>query len=199
MYHPQIIVSFLLTLSSGIVADRIPNDRILWGRKGTPTSLIQRVAAVSSTVPTSTLVADGSCKNGQFTRSCWGNGYSIATDFDEKWPTTGVTRTYNFELTNVTCAPDGISRDCLLINGQYPGPLITANWGDTIVVNLKNSAAHNGTGLHYHGIRQLHTNEMDGAMGLTECPLAPGDTKQYKFQATQVNVPKKLRLIVSNS
>jgi multicopper oxidase len=187
MFFASSVLSVILTFTSGVAAEILPGDHILWGRGGTPTSLVKRAVASTSAAPSSTLVADGSCKNGAFTRSCWGNGYSISADFDHKWPTTGVTRTYNFEVTNTTCAPDGISRDCLLVNGQYPGPVVTANWGDTIIVNLKNSALHNGTGLHWHGVRQLNTNDMDGANGLTECPLAPGDTKTYKFQATQVS------------
>jgi len=34
-------------------------------------------------------------------------------------------------------------------------------------------------------MRQLGSNEMDGVNGVTECPLAPGQTKTYRFQATQ--------------
>lgn len=43
----------------------------------------------------------------------------------------------------------------------------------------------NGTGIHFHGIRQYQTNTEDGVNGLTECPLAPGDTKTYTWTATQ--------------
>ena len=43
----------------------------------------------------------------------------------------------------------------------------------------------NGTSMHWHGIRQLHTNAMDGTNGLTECPIAPGQSSTYTFQATQ--------------
>lgn len=43
----------------------------------------------------------------------------------------------------------------------------------------------NGTGIHWHGIRQLNTVQYDGVPGITECPLAPGETKTYKFLATQ--------------
>jgi FtsP/CotA-like multicopper oxidase with cupredoxin domain len=43
----------------------------------------------------------------------------------------------------------------------------------------------NGTGIHWHGIRQLGTCPQDGVPGITECPLAPGDTKTYTWKATQ--------------
>ena len=93
-------------------------------------------------------VTDSSCTNGQFTRACWGDGFSIATDFDLKFPTTGNTVTYNLEITNATCNPDGgPSKWCTLVNGQFPGPVIRATWGDHLVINVKNSMQHNGTSM----------------------------------------------------
>lgn len=98
--------------------------------------------------------ADGSCTHGPYTRACWKNGYSIATDFDEKFPTTGNTVTYDLEVTNGTCNPDGNGdRVCLLFNNQYPGPVIRATWGDNLVINVKNSMQDNGTSIHWHGVR----------------------------------------------
>lgn len=86
---------------------------------------------------TSTRVPDAACTNGPLTRSCWQNGYSVATDFDLKFPTGGATITYNLEITNGTCNPDGNGpRLCLLVNGQYPGPTIRATWGDNLVSGL---------------------------------------------------------------
>ena len=150
-------------------------------------SLVSKASSTSTTVSgTSTKVADTSCTNGPHSRACWGDGYSISTDFDEKWPTTGKSVSYTLELTNTTCNPDGNGeRDCLLVNNQLPGPTIYANWGDTVSVTVKNSLPNNGTSIHWHGVRQLNTNTQDGTNGLTECPLAPGDTKTYSFKATQ--------------
>lgn len=166
----------------------IPEDHKLWGQGGRPSGmkLMPRQTSSAASPATTTAVADSSCKNGAFTRSCWSNGYSLATDFDTKWPTTGVTVKYNLEITNTTCNQDGHGEKlCMLINNQYPGPTITANWGDYIQVTVKNSLQDNGTTIHWHGIRQLDTNTMDGVPGITECPIAPGDTKVYTFQATQ--------------
>ncbi|KAF2020697.1 multicopper oxidase [Aaosphaeria arxii CBS 175.79] len=130
--------------------------------------------------------AGPSCTNGPGTRGCWSPGFSIDTDFDAEWPTTGVTVTYDLELTGGTCDPDGSGpQPCQVFNGQYPGPLIEANWGDYIQVNVKNSLTDNGTALHFHGMRMLNNCPTDGVPGITECPLAPGDTKTYTFQATQ--------------
>ena len=59
------------------------------------------------------------------------------------------------------------------------------DWGDILSITVKNSMTGNGTSVHWHGIRQLNTNTMDGVGGITECPLAPGDTKTYTFHCTQ--------------
>jgi hypothetical protein len=45
-------------------------------------------------------------------------------------PNTGVTRYYDFTVAYKKIAPDGVSKNGLLVNGQFPGPLIEANWGD---------------------------------------------------------------------
>ena len=29
-------------------------------------------------------------------------------------------------------APDGVAKDMIVVNGQFPGPTIEANWGDWI-------------------------------------------------------------------
>ncbi|GAB7364083.1 hypothetical protein MBLNU230_g4635t1 [Neophaeotheca triangularis] len=130
--------------------------------------------------------ADSACKNGPYTRMCWENGFSVATDFDQKFPLTGNTVTYDLEIKNTTCNPDGMEeRTCLMINDQYPGPTIRATWGDDVVVNVKNSMQDNGTSIHWHGVRQYHTTGDDGVGGITECAIAPGDTKTYRFTATQ--------------
>ena len=123
--------------------------------------------------------------NGPKSRSCWKNGFNISTDFDVNWPETGVTRKYDFEITNGTAAPDGTPRITFLINGQYMGPTIFADWGDYVEVTVTNKLQNNGTGIHWHGLRQLNNNWEDGVPGLTECPLAPGQTKTYRWQATQ--------------
>lgn len=43
----------------------------------------------------------------------------------------------------------------------------------------------NGTSIHWHGIRQLNSMHMDGVNGVTQCPLAPGDSFTYSFKALQ--------------
>ncbi|KAF2642709.1 hypothetical protein P280DRAFT_396548 [Massarina eburnea CBS 473.64] len=154
---------------------------------GRPSTLAKRATTTSATSTSTSKVADAACTNGPYTRTCWSSGFSAATDFDAKWPVTGKTVSYSFELVNSTCDPDGSgsSRPCQLFNGQLPGPTVRANWGDTISVTLTNKLTTNGTGIHWHGIRQLNTGDQDGVPGITECPLAPGQSKTYTWLATQ--------------
>jgi FtsP/CotA-like multicopper oxidase with cupredoxin domain len=90
---------------------------------------------------------------------------------------------YSLDLTECEVAPDGISRKALCVNGQYPGPLLEASWGDEVIIHVTNSMTRNGTSVHWHGIRQKFTNEMDGVVGLTQCALAPGQSMTYKWTA----------------
>ncbi|KAI0421309.1 multicopper oxidase [Xylaria grammica] len=116
--------------------------------------------------------------------NCWGN-YSLSTNWYEEAPDTGVIREYWFELVNKTLAPDGVERMTLSINGSIPGPTIEADWGDTVVVHVKNSMANNGTSIHWHGIRQMNSTDQDGVASITQCPVAPGDSTTYRWRATQ--------------
>jgi hypothetical protein len=50
------------------------------------------------------------------TRSEWCD-YSIDVDPADDVPDTGVTREYWLELTDVTVAPDGVSRSAMAVNG----------------------------------------------------------------------------------
>lgn len=124
--------------------------------------------------------------NTNTTRSEWCD-YSLTTDYYTTYPDTGVTREYYFTLEEVTIAPDGFSRTAYSINGSFPGPTITADWGDTVIVHVTNSltAAQNGTSIHFHGIRQRNTNQMDGVTSVTQCPTAPGSSYTYTWKAEQ--------------
>lgn len=75
-------------------------------------------------------------------------------------------------------------RPLLVINGQYPGPLIRANRGDRLLINLKNQLS-NGTSMHWHGLFQNSTNWMDGTVGVTQCAIPPGTTFLYNFTVEQ--------------
>lgn len=82
-------------------------------------------------------------------------------------------------------APDGVSKATMTVNGQYPGLMMEANWGDDVEVRVCNRLTSNGTGIHFHGPRQLNTNYADGTVSQTECAPAPGDCHTYRWKATQ--------------
>ncbi|KAH0014443.1 laccase precursor, partial [Aureobasidium melanogenum] len=186
MHLGSFTASCLLALAS-VTSASAPARKYLWGRDQMGKMVRRQTSSTSSAaVSTSTLVADSSCSNGPYTRACWTDGYSIATDFDQKFPSTGKTVSYNLEITNTTCNPDGAhEQQCLLFNGQLPGPVIRASWGDTLSITVTNSMQNNGTSIHWHGIRQYNTPGMDGVNGISECALAPGETKTYVFHCTQ--------------
>ena len=66
-------------------------------------------------------------------------------------------------------------------NGQYPGPLIRANRGSTVVVRVTNEIDL-PTSVHWHGVRV--DNRFDGVPGLTQAPIERGESFTY-----EVHVP----------
>ncbi|RDW92183.1 hypothetical protein BP5796_01577 [Coleophoma crateriformis] len=139
-------------------------------------------AAPSVTLPSKPL--GKRCVNSASDRSCWGD-YDLSTNYYDEAPDTGVTREYWLTLSNTTAAPDGVSRNVLLVNGTFPGPTLFADWGDTVKVHVYNGLTHNGSTIHFHGIRQNYTNQNDGVASITQCPTAPGESTTYEWRATQ--------------
>lgn len=89
--------------------------------------------------------------NSASSRSRWGQ-HNVDTDYENVIPDTGVTREYWLDLIQVTLSPDGIPRNVMTINGTMPGPTLTADWGDFIVVHVRNSLfeSQNGTSIHWY-------------------------------------------------
>ncbi|KAM0432248.1 hypothetical protein ACHAPT_004786 [Fusarium lateritium] len=116
------------------------------------------------------------------------NGYPWSTltshtNYYEEHPNTGVIRRYDFSVSRGTIAPDGYELDVILVNGQFPGPTIEANWGDTIQVTVSNDIEDEGLALHWHGLLQKKTPWEDGVPGVTQCPIPPGESFTYQFVA----------------
>ncbi|KAJ5887795.1 hypothetical protein N7495_007836 [Penicillium taxi] len=120
------------------------------------------------------------------TRQKWCD-YDIHTDYNEVVPNTGVTREYWLSLNEVTVSPDGVARSAMAVNGSIPGPTIFADWGDNVIVHVTNNltTSHNGTSVHWHGMRQNYTNQNDGVTAITQCPTAPGSSYTYRWRAVQ--------------
>lgn len=115
----------------------------------------------------------------------WGNR-NVGTNYydNSQVPNTGVTRHYDWTLSKGQCAPDGVTIDCALVNNQFPGPTVEANWGDWIEVKVTNNFTDEGAAIHWHGFLQKGTQYMDGVPGYGQCPIAPGSEFTYRFQAS---------------
>lgn len=88
---------------------------------------------------------------------------------------------YDWNITWVTAAPDGYSRPVIGINGQWPCPQVDVNMGDRVIFNIYNGLGNQSTSMHWHGIHQRGTTEMDGSSGTNQCPIAPGVSFTYDF------------------
>lgn len=98
-------------------------------------------------------------------------------------PNTGVTRYYDWTISETTGAPDGVENKLLLVNGQFPGPTVEANWGDWVEIKVYNNLTDEGASLHWHGLLQQETPWMDGVPGYGQCPIAPGSEFTYRYRA----------------
>ncbi|KAK4125803.1 multicopper oxidase [Parathielavia appendiculata] len=124
-------------------------------------------------------------------RTCWlrrGDEYiDINTDYEDPAEVPqGKLRRFHLEVSEQPISPNGMTMEHgKIFNRRYPGPWIEACWGDTIESTVKNNLRWNGTSVHWHGIRQFRSFQHDGVNGITECPIAPGDSFTYRFRALQ--------------
>ena len=86
--------------------------------------------------------------------------------------------TLDLEAGLVTRMIDGHPMTMFGFNGQYPGPLIRVTQDSTITVNFRNRLDL-PTAVHWHGIRL--DNQYDGVPGVTQPPVNPGDSFQYRI------------------
>ncbi|KAM3073541.1 hypothetical protein ACMFMG_004565 [Clarireedia jacksonii] len=93
-------------------------------------------------------------------------------------------RQFDLTLTWEKAAPAGVTRDIIMINGHFPGPLIEVNEGDDVWVTVHNKLPFNTT-MHYHGIEMVDTPWSDGVPGLSQREILPGGSFLYKWKATQ--------------
>jgi iron transport multicopper oxidase len=91
---------------------------------------------------------------------------------------------YDWDITWVNAAPDGFPRPVIGINNEWPCPEIRAVKGDMIRIRMNNMLGNQTASLHFHGIRQTSTSNMDGASFVTQCPVPPGDSITYEFEVS---------------
>lgn len=97
-------------------------------------------------------------------------------------------RQYNWTVGWTTINPDGRKdRLAVAINDQWPLPIIRAKKGDRLEIwvdNQMNDPPRNNS-IHFHGLFQNGTNDMDGPSWVTQCPVPPGSSFLYNFTVDQ--------------
>lgn len=125
-----------------------------------------------------------------FNRSVAAEGaYSVADSANAAEPTGrlqgGLTRPLReFRLVaqqgEAEVAPGKVYRNWMY-NGQFPGPEIRVKEGERLRIIVENQLPEDTT-VHWHGVPV--PNAMDGVPGLTQKPIAPGESFVYEFEAT---------------
>ena len=100
--------------------------------------------------------------------------------------TLSATLEYFWNVTQFTDNPDGYTRKVLGING-IPGynTKIEGYYGDTVIVSVNNHLT-DPTALHWHGLLQSGTTNMDGPAGVNQCEISPGGSFTYTFVLSSV-------------
>ncbi|KAJ3568733.1 hypothetical protein NP233_g5527 [Leucocoprinus birnbaumii] len=104
----------------------------------------------------------------------------------------GIGPVADIHLANRIIAPDGFNRSSVLAgtaDGTFsmPGPLITGTKGDHFKLNvineLNDTSMLRSSSIHWHGLFQAGSSWADGPVGVTQCPIAPGNSFLYEFDA----------------
>ncbi|KAL4114127.1 hypothetical protein PRIC2_014807 [Phytophthora ramorum] len=88
---------------------------------------------------------------------------------------------YDFRVTYIASAFDGVALTSFGINDRPAHEaLIEVTLGQEVQVTVTNELVE-PTCLHWHGLKQLGTQEMDGVSGITQCYIPPNATAVYHF------------------
>ncbi|KAK8950239.1 hypothetical protein KSP40_PGU000005 [Platanthera guangdongensis] len=88
---------------------------------------------------------------------------------------------FTWNVTYGVISPLGVPQQVILINGQFPGPVINCTSNNNIVVNVFNNLDEPFL-LSWNGIQQRKDSWQDGVAG-TNCPILPGQNFTYHWQA----------------
>jgi len=92
---------------------------------------------------------------------------------------------FYWNITYATANPDGLfERTVVGVNHTWPPPPITVTSGDVIRMHAFNGLPDKPTTLHFHGMYFNGTNFYDGAMGVTQCGIPPGNEFVYVVNTT---------------
>lgn len=92
------------------------------------------------------------------------------------------THTWYFKTGWVDANPDGVQeRKVIGFNDTWPLPTLRVKKGDRINLYLINGFDTANTSLHFHGMFQNGSSQMDGPEMVTQCPIPAGETMLYNF------------------
>ncbi|CAI5760784.1 unnamed protein product [Candida verbasci] len=92
------------------------------------------------------------------------------------------THTWYFKTGWVDANPDGqFDRKMIGFNDTWPLPTLRVKKGDRVNLYLINGFDDRNTSLHFHGMFQPGSSQMDGPEMITQCPIPPGETFLYNF------------------
>ncbi|POM76530.1 Hypothetical protein PHPALM_6211 [Phytophthora palmivora] len=102
------------------------------------------------------------------------------------WPSATNAVSYDWRITAINAAFDGVSVPTIGINDESSDhAVIDVEIGQEVEVRVTNELDV-PTCLHWHGLKQLGTQEMDGTSGITQCHIDPNGTAVYRFTPDKV-------------
>ncbi|EEF38960.1 multicopper oxidase, putative [Ricinus communis] len=87
---------------------------------------------------------------------------------------------FTWNITYGTLSPLGVPQQVILINDQFPGPVINSTSNNNVVINVFNNIDEPFL-LTWSGIQQRKNSWQEGVPG-TNCPIPPGSNYTYHFQ-----------------
>lgn len=87
-----------------------------------------------------------------------------------------VELSWSFDWVRDINLDGNFKRDAIGINGQWPIKPLIVDEGDLLVIHATN-LLNETSSLHFHGLFQNGTAAFDGAIGITDCGIAPNGGK----------------------
>ena len=95
-------------------------------------------------------------------------------DAQEQKHDAGSVADYALRVGRGRMGPDGRMRDVYTYNGEIPGPVIHAKVGQKLRVKVLNELGQ-PTSVHWHGMHQPGTWQMDGVADVSRPPIPDGN------------------------
>jgi FtsP/CotA-like multicopper oxidase with cupredoxin domain len=93
----------------------------------------------------------------------------------------GNVKVFHFTVDRISWeTKEGKMVEAWAFNRQVPGPTIRAKEGERVRIVVTNNLPE-GTSAHWHGLEV--PNNMDGVPGISQDPIAPGESFTYEFTA----------------